>query len=339
MIAGPSCVSKAFRSRYDIRESESSGVMVHLVIGSNFSSAGSCSLVEDVNFRLPDVIRLAWVSEEARLAHQPQIERVRKAWNSVEWRSILSNIRPCACIVTSPECISLLDADVSAQGLKLYPLRVVELTANQRTDSPVLIDAVIGRRRDAQLFVKAWKRRDTEEMGRLLGYPRCCREFYRTVFELRQLIDQTWPAAMNTTAAKHEDRVIRITATPWGNSLLRTIGLKPVLHLPCSFECAASLELGTRFSELMCAEGYAEEVTYLREALQWPAEWSGLHGIAEIRTPVVKICTRTDSTAQKLVVQWLGSQYPREGARGLTYPFIVRHPDPDSEKLVAIQPK
>ena len=295
--------------------------------------------MEDVNFRLPDVIRLAWVSEEARLAHQPQIERVRKAWNSVEWRSILSNIRPCACIVTSPECISLLDADVSAQGLKLYPLRVVELTANQRTDSPVLIDAVIGRRRDAQLFVKAWKRRDTEEMGRLLGYPRCCREFYRTVFELRQLIDQTWPAAMNTTAAKHEDRVIRITATPWGNSLLRTIGLKPVLHLPCSFECAASLELGTRFSELMCAEGYAEEVTYLREALQWPAEWSGLHGIAEIRTPVVKICTRTDSTAQKLVVQWLGSQYPREGARGLTYPFIVRHPDSDSEKLVAIQPK
>ena len=295
--------------------------------------------MEDVNFRLPDVIRLAWVSEEARLAHQPQIERVRKAWNSVEWRSILSNIRPCACIVTSPECISLLDADVSAQGLKLYPLRVVELTANQRTDSPVLIDAVIGRRRDAQLFVKAWKRRDTEEMGRLLGYPRCCREFYRTVFELRQLIDQTWPAAMNTTAAKHEDRVIRITATPWGNSLLRTIGLKPVLHLPCSFECAASLELGTRFSELMCAEGYAEEVTYLREALQWPAEWSGLHGIAEIRTPVVEICTRTDSTAQKLVVQWLGSQYPREGARGLTYPFIVRHPDSDSEKLVAIQPK
>jgi hypothetical protein len=295
--------------------------------------------VEDVNFRLPDVVRLAWVSEEARLAHQPQIERVRKAWNSVEWRSILSDMRPCACIVTSPQCISLLTDEVSAQGLKLYPLRVVELTAKQRNDSPVLIDAVIGRRRDAQLFVKAWKRRDTEEMGRLLGYPRCCREFYRTVFELRRLIDQTWPAAMNTTAAKHEDRVIRITATPWGNSLLRTIGLKPVLHLPCSFECAASLELGARFSELMCADGYADEVKYLKDALQWPAEWSGLHGIAEIRTPVVKICTRTDSTAQKLVVQWLGSQYPREGARGLTYPFIVRHPDSDSEKLVAIQPK
>jgi hypothetical protein len=313
--------------------------MVHLVSGSSFSSAGGCSLVEDVNFSLPDVIRLAWVSEEARSAHQPQIERVRKAWSSVEWRSILSGIRPCACIVTSPKCISLLTAEVSAQGLKLYPLRVIELTANQRTDSPVLIDAVIGRRRDAQRFVKAWKRRDTEEMGRLLGYPRCCREFFRTVFELRRLIDQTWTAAMNTTAAKHEDRVIRITATPWGNSLLRTIGLKPVLHLPCSFECAASLELGARFSELMCTEGYAEEVTYLREALQWPAEWSGLHGIAEIRTPVVKICTRTDSTAQKIVVQWLGSQYPSEGARGLTYPFIVRHSDSDPPKLVAIQRK
>jgi hypothetical protein len=295
--------------------------------------------VEDVNFRLPDVIRLAWVSEEARSAHQPQIERVRKAWNSVEWRSILSDIRSCACIVTSPKCISSLTAEVSAQGLELYPLRVVELTANQRTDSPVLIDAVIGKRRDAKRLVKAWKRQDAEEMGRLLGYPRCCREFYRTVFEERRLIDQTWSAAMNTSAAKREDRMIRITGIPWGNCLLRTMGLNAVFHLPCSFDCAASLELGARFSKLMCADGYADEVKYLKDALQWPAEWSGLHGIAEIRTPVVKICTRTDPTAQKLVVQWLGSQYPREGARGLTYPFIVRHSDPDSEKLVAIQPK
>ncbi len=295
--------------------------------------------MEDLNFRLPDVIRLAWVSEEARSAHQPQIERVRKAWNSVEWHSILCDIRPCACVVTSPKCISLLTAEVSARGLVLYPLRVVELTRKQRNDSPISIDAVIGRRRDAQRFVKAWKRRDSEEMGRLLGYPRCCREFYRSVFEVSRLIDQTWPAAMNTRSAKHEERTIRIAGVPWGNGLLRTIGLSAVLHLPCSFDCAASLELGARFSELMRAEGYAEEVTYLSEALQWPAEWSGLHGIAEIRTPVVKICARTDPTAQKLVVQWLGSQYPREGARGLTYPFIVRQSGPDPGKLVAIQKK
>lgn len=214
---------------------------------------------------------------------------------------------------------------MSAQGLKLYPLRAFELTAKQRTNSPILIDAVIGRRRDAHLFVRAWKGRDTEEMGRLLGYPRCCRQFYRTVFEGRRLIDQTWPAAMNTPGAKHQDGVTRITATPWGNSLLRAIGLKAVLHLPCSFECTGSLELGARFSELMFADGYVEEVTYLSEALQWPVEWSALHGIAEIRTPVVKICTRTDATAQKVVLQWIGSQYPREGARGLTYPFIVRN--------------
>jgi hypothetical protein len=232
---------KESHSRYDIRDPKSSGVIGHLVSGLNISSTGSRSLVEELNFRLPDVVRLAWVSEEARSAHQPRIEGVRKAWNSAEWRSILSDIRPCACIVTSPKSISLLTADVSAQGLKLYPLRVVELTANQRTDAPILIDTVIGRRRDAKLFVKAWKRRDTGEMGRLLGYPRCCTEFYQTVFEVRRLIDQTWPAAMNTTAARHKDRVIRITAMPWGNSLLRTIGLKAVLHLPCSFECAASL--------------------------------------------------------------------------------------------------
>jgi hypothetical protein len=278
--------------------------------------------VDDVNFRLPDVVRLAWVSEAARATHEPRIKRVCKAWSETEWRSILAHIRPCARAVISPNRFHSLVDEMSAQGLKVYPLQVVELTANLKTDSPISIEAVIGRRRDAKLFVKAWRRRDTGEMGRLLGYPRCCRDFYRTIFEVERLIDQTWPAAMNTTAATHENALIRIAGTPLGNSLLRKIGLKAVQHLPCSFDCARSLELGKQFVDLMRDEGYADEATYLREALEWPAEWSGLHGIAEIRTPIVKICMRTDPTTQKLVLQWMGIRYPEGGARGLAYPFV-----------------
>jgi hypothetical protein len=252
----------------------------------------------------------------------------------MEWRSILAHICPCARTVISPDRFPSLIDEMSAQGLKLYPLRVVELTANRRADSPIWIEAVIGRRRDAKLFVKAWKRRDTGEMGRLLGYPQCCRAFYQALFEVKRLIDQTWPAAMNTKAATHEGGVIRIAGMPWGNTLLRKIGLKAVQHLPCSFECADSLELGAQFVDLMRDEGYADEVAYLREALEWPAEWSGLHGIAEIRTPIVKFCARTDPTAQKLVVQWIGSRYPEESAHGLAYPFIGRHSGAVAKDLI-----
>lgn len=50
-------------------------------------------------------------------------------------------------------------------------------------------------------------------------------------------------------------------------------------------------------------------------------EWSALHGIAEIRTPIAKAVTRTDATAQKRVVCRRGRGYPAEGARGVVFPF------------------
>ncbi len=59
----------------------------------------------------------------------------------------------------------------------------------------------------------------------------------------------------------------------------------------------------------------------MREILSWPAEWSALHGIAEIKTPVLKVSTRTDATAKKYVVRRQGEKYPAEGARGLGFPY------------------
>jgi hypothetical protein len=57
------------------------------------------------------------------------------------------------------------------------------------------------------------------------------------------------------------------------------------------------------------------------ELLDWPVEWSALHGIAEIRTPVVKIATRTDPTPERYVVRWMGKSFPADGARGLMFPY------------------
>jgi len=56
-------------------------------------------------------------------------------------------------------------------------------------------------------------------------------------------------------------------------------------------------------------------------ALSWSAEWSGLHGIAEIKTPVLKVITNTDATARKGILRWNGSTFPAEGANGSTFPY------------------
>ena len=58
--------------------------------------------------------------------------------------------------------------------------------------------------------------------------------------------------------------------------------------------------------------------------LSWPTEWSALHGIAEIVTPVLRVSTNTDLTGDKVVVQRQGTTYPAEGASGLRFPFQRR---------------
>jgi hypothetical protein len=63
---------------------------------------------------------------------------------------------------------------------------------------------------------------------------------------------------------------------------------------------------------------------WCREILSWPAEWSSLHGIAEIRTPILKISTNTDAVDTTCVVRFLGSGYPEEGAFGLAFPYQAR---------------
>jgi hypothetical protein len=77
-----------------------------------------------------------------------------------------------------------------------------------------------------------------------------------------------------------------------------------------------------RFAALGAELGHGEELVWLDQMLRWPLEWSGLHGIAEIKTPVVKIVTRTDATADKHVVRCLGelSSMPEQTASGLGFP-------------------
>jgi hypothetical protein len=70
--------------------------------------------------------------------------------------------------------------------------------------------------------------------------------------------------------------------------------------------------------------GFSEEMDWLVEILRWPVEWSALHGIAEIKSPVVKIITQTDATARKYVVRHAGDHYPEEGAHGLGFPYRGR---------------
>jgi hypothetical protein len=73
------------------------------------------------------------------------------------------------------------------------------------------------------------------------------------------------------------------------------------------------------------AAGLGEEIGDIREMLSWSAEWSALHGIAEIRTPIVKVATSTDATGLKYTVRRTGTRHPQEAPHGLNFPYRGLH--------------
>jgi hypothetical protein len=68
-------------------------------------------------------------------------------------------------------------------------------------------------------------------------------------------------------------------------------------------------------------EGFVSEMEWLGELLQWPMEWSALHGIAEIKTPVLKCSASTDATAMLYWVLVEGSVFPEAGAYGIGHVY------------------
>ena len=285
--------------------------------------------MERLSFVLPEWTRIGWASSRARQVWEPRLRRVLEAWSLVERLSVREGLRQAALQHVRPEALPELSAWAARNGLVAVPVGTAGASSTYQAAArppgpgePFEYRVAIVRPGAAAEFVDAFQAGDDETTGQLLGYPACCRAFFREVWVEQKFVDTTWPMAERTPEAEGGERTIDIKGTPpEANILLRWLGVRAVPHLPHSFSCPKTVEFGRQLLALGEASGFAEEVAWIREMLRWPVEWSALHGIAIIVTPVVKISTRTDATAEKYVVRYHGDLYPEEGARGLVFPF------------------
>lgn len=225
-----------------------------------------------------DFTRIIWSSEKARSIWEPRIHRAATEWLEVEIRSVKEGLRRNALVFG----------------------RVEDLPSVQIGNSNRF---AVGH--DCVELARALETHDNSTVGRLLGFPDCCRAFF----------DRTWGAgALDTTF----QMAVGGTSGPVQCNILgRWLGIRLVTHLPCSFDCEPTRKLGEAFGALLSPEAAAT----VQEVLSWPVEWSALHGIAEIKFPVLKISTRTTYTDDKIVVQREGTRYPEEGASGIVFPY------------------
>lgn len=274
-------------------------------------------------FVLDDFTRIIWNSDHARDVWQSRIDAVSNVYSKIELESVLLDYRKA--YLTSLTHIDFINKQIEysriAKNISLIPLAKVKSGSSYKNtsvpadqqDQIFNVRCAFVQKPHVQEFAEAYNQKNDIEIGKLLGYPSCCRQFFQKYWVEEQFVDTTYPMSLGGTHGPKEC-----------NILFRWLGIRAVSHLPCSFDCDQTYQIGKRNIELGRKLGFDEEMNWLEEILDWPVQWSALHGIAEIKTPVLKISSRTDATANLVTVNKPGFTYPAEGVSGTVFPYINR---------------
>lgn len=272
-----------------------------------------------LKFTLPDFFRVAWTSDQARNIWAHQLGSLAQFVKVAEWSSVASGVRPCAEIRISSNSFVTSAKKWAALGLSHLFLP----QGNSGSGDSDHLQLAIGAPSVLNAYADALQRGDHNEIGRLLGYPICCRKSYLSRIQTADYMDPIWWIVNGAAAAGSNTALAELrTYQPLANIFLRRMGITAIFHVPCSFQCAASEALAQKILQSVENSGnYESQISVLKNVLQWPMEWSGLHGIAEIKTPIFRISTRTDASANKVTFRLWGALYPPEGGRGVKFPF------------------
>jgi hypothetical protein len=284
--------------------------------------------MQRLNYRREEFTRHSWTNDEAKAVWEPRIRKVCASLAELEWRSILEGVRACALTSVAPDELESFGSMLATHGLTVAPLNKVAVTdvyANllktPREGEPFHYWCAIGRISDVQLFESAYSSRDDGVIGRLLGYPPCCIDFFNQVWVDEGFIDTTWPMAQNTANKRIISPThLEIEHVSSCSQLLRWLGLRVAIHLPCSFDCQPTVELAEKLTEVARSAGFHQEMDWLEEMLSWPIEWTALNGLAEITTPVGTISTVTDATAETYRVSYRGAGHAKASGRTVSFP-------------------
>lgn len=280
-------------------------------------------------FRIPSFFRVAWSSDDAQQVWEPRVRQIASSFLSVQLAGIRHGIFQCTKAVLVSDRLEAVRAECDRYGFtyemagQLSPSLYHDGTRRPKAGELGQSLICIGARGDSQALAAAIACNDKTAEYALLGVPSCCASQQVAVWDVHRFQDFTWPMALNTVSARRDSpQVIEVRSAIELNPFWKWLGVRATWFSPCSMGCAGARRCAVALGEVAAASGYAAEWEWMREILSWPVEWSALHGIAEIRTPIVKMCMATDATPSKYTVRIRGTRYPHEAPTGLLFPFV-----------------
>ncbi len=284
--------------------------------------------MERLPFRLPDFVRVAWVSPAARQTWEPRFRGVSDALFKLQWASVRFGLRRCCKLVLrSGESFERLRSEFASAGLSCEPLQDLPATSCGGNKRPARaaethnVLVAIGKETDVQRLRDAVRTGDSDTEMSLLGAHECCRSAFTAMWRQGRFIDFTWPIAVTSISWPNTTQTIEIEHSSIANPLWKWVGIRMAFTPICRFDCPAAVQSAEEIARLGIALDFYEEMEWAREILDWPVEWSALHGVAEVHSPVCKIIFATDATPTRYTVRVLGHRLPSEGSVGLAFPY------------------
>jgi hypothetical protein len=279
------------------------------------------------DLQLPDFWRCAWVSAAARDVWAPRLAQLREDAAARALAAAEAQIVPVVALAVAPDRVFDLRRETARRGLSVLrvyaalphgvvPVAVPSRYATSRAAPELLLVGAAAATAEARAALLAG---DGERARECLSVPRCCRAFHAR--EAVNWCSAWWPAASAAAGGDGDGAIIIRPAAPPAVPLLDDLRVGGLWHWPCSLDCRETARLDAALASL--AE--PELAAWLGSIQRWPVEWSALHGIAELKTPVVRVARAGDSLAAKLVVQLSGAAGDVEAAAaGVRFPFVVR---------------
>jgi hypothetical protein len=274
---------------------------------------------------MPPFLRMAWASAAARDRWAEPLGRLVNDIRISEWLSVAAGIRQAAMIVAPKAQTPALSAEWANRGLAsriLGPADAPLVRAlNGKSQNGATDDVhLVARNERIEQLASIWRAGDPVELADWLGYPSCCAAFLKTVAVERQELDTTWAMVKGELIADNASRVAEIDDYTI-NPLLSALGLRLAPHRPCCFHCEPTLRLASVYGDLRTRISSQPDPGALGQALAWPVEWSSLHGIVEVKLPILTLCYDGDATATAYKVRLISGALPEHAAQGLGFPY------------------
>ncbi len=276
-------------------------------------------LADHIKFDMPEFQRITWVSEELETKWYPIINQLKVAIDN---------------LLLNKEVLEFLPIQIRSidnNNVYKFKKRLFELGLFcEHLNSPTpIIGTIYGKNlsKNKTLLIIGKRKNVIELIKSKEHLPSVLKLTQNSVngFEVyskygeSKLVDFTWMYLLSETQEtilKEVQIDINLLNPLWSN-----LGLSVIPFRPSKLTCLDSLALANQIKTVARAKMPPNLYDAWFEILSWPIEWTALHGIAEIKTPIFKMIYNTDSTGTKYKIQLYSNTYPENGLNGLLFPY------------------